>query len=376
MSELVSSEINPTPDPYGMRLPLTINLRIKLALTGIVFPGCSVAAGLAGTPATIGAPWQTGNLETYAVLFLLPAGLLCFLPFIALSAFSMLLLVMHPQSIKWLPVRLGLYSGAIISLQFFIAVVLATIVVSPIAASIVGPCLALLVWGASAVIKKIKRFTILHLMIVTTVVAILSAVGVAVGRDAYGVIFVPLMSIFLAAPTLNFVTYARMAVLAGNYESINRQNYSAISRAIAGGVIWIIGFVFAWQQAIQRVLIEYQNLPKTDPNCFVASAAACGSPQLVKSEVVSGSDGVAMLNQQMQRLKVLELILQSLLPKTHSAIRKGYNWIGPKLASYVKASPATANASYLLLKPLELAAVIACLIAGVSADRVRQIYRR
>jgi len=106
-------------------LPLTLNLRFKLALTGILFPGLSVAAGLSGVSASIGAPWQTGNAETYAVLFLMPAGLLCFLPFIALSAVSMLLLVIYPQSIKWLPVRLGLYSGAIISLQFFIAVLLA-----------------------------------------------------------------------------------------------------------------------------------------------------------------------------------------------------------------------------------------------------------
>ena len=375
MSELVSSEIKPTPDPYGIRLPLTINLRIKLALTGIVFPGFSVAVGLAGNSATLDAPWQTGNLETYTVLFLMPAGLLCFLPFIALSAFSMLLLVMRPQSIEWLPVRLGLYSGAIVSLQFCIAVLLTTNVVSPIAASIVGPCLALLVWGGSAVIKKIMRFTILHLMIVTTVVAILSAIGVALGQNVYGVIFVPLLAIFLAAPTLNFVTYARMAVLAGNYESINRQNYLSISGAIGGVVIWITGFVLAWRYAIQRILIEYQNLPKTDPNCFVASAAAYGSPQLVKSEVVRGNDGDVMLNQQMQRLKFLELVLQSLLPKAHFAIRKVYNWLGPKLANYGKASPALANASYLLLKPLELAAVIARLIAGVSADRVRQIYR-
>ena len=276
MDELAPSKTKLTPDRYGMRLPLTFNLRIKLALTGILFPGFSVGAGLAGTSATVGDPWQTGTFETYVALFLLPHGLRWFLPFIVLSAFSMLVLVMHPPSIKWLPVRLGLYSGAIISLQYFIAILFVGTVVSPVAASIVGPCLALLVWGISCVVKKIKRFTIFHLMIATAAVAILTAIGVAVGSDAYEAAFIPLAAIFFAAPTLNFVTYARMAVLAGNHESIERESYPKIYAAIAGVFIWLTGFVFAWRQAIENVLNEYQNLPVNDPNCFVASAAAYG----------------------------------------------------------------------------------------------------
>ena len=100
------------------------------------------------------------------------------------------------------------------------------------------------------------------------------------------------------------------------------------------------------------------------------------SPRWVKSEVVEGDAGDVLLNEQMQRLKFLELALQSVLPRTHLTLRKIYNWIGPKLARFGKASPLLANASYLLLKPLELTAEIARLFAGISADRVRQIYRR
>ena len=376
MNELAVSEIKLAPDPYGTRLPLTINLRIKLAITGILFPGFSVGAGLAGSTATVGDPWQTGTFETYVALFLMPHGLLWFLPFIVLSAFSMLVLVMHPPSIKWLPVRLGLYSGAIVSLQYFIAILFVGAFVSPMAAGIVGPCLALLIWGSSVIVKKIKRFTIFHLMIATAAVAILTALGVAVGPDAYEAALIPIVGIFFAAPTLNVLTYVRMAVLASRHESIGRESVAKISAASAGVLIWLAGFIFAWRQAIENVLIEYQNLPVNNPNCFVASAAAYGNPGLVKSEVVKGSDGDVKLNEQMQGLKFLELVLQSSLPKTHFATRKVYNWIGPKLASLGKASPLMANAFYLLLKPLELAAVIARRIAGISADRVRQIYRR
>ena len=363
------------PDPFGTRLPLSMNLRIKLGLTGIIFPGVSIISALSGATASIGDPWQSGNLETYVVLFLQPYGLKWFLPYIAISALALVALIFKPVLIRSFWVRAGMYTGAIVSLQFSVAVLLATSIVSPIAAAIVGPCLAVLVWSCSETIKRVKRFTILHLMIATFIVAIFLAVCAATDWQPMGFVVVPLMGIFFAAPTLNFVTYMRMAFLSAKHETIHRQPIAKISAAIFAVVMWLGGFVLAWRQAVDRVLLEYQNLPTTSPNCFIASAAAYGDPRLVGAEPIDANGHEVMLNQQMQRLKFLELALQSALPRCHAALRRIYNRLGPKLARCCQRSRGTANISYLMLKPAEWTAEIVRSVAGVSAEQIRRIYR-
>ena len=330
--------------------------------------------GLAGGSSTTGEPWQSGNRVDYVVLFLQQPGLICFLPFIMFSMAAMAAVVWNPSNVvKYGWVRIGLYTGALVSLQFLIAVFLTSHVITLLAAGITGPCLALAVWGVSEIVKRIKRFTILHLMIGTAVVAVLTATLISIGEPIYGFMFAPLFFIFVAAPTLNATSYLRMAILAGCHES---KSMGKIAGMIAAIIVWSGGFFIAWRYAIQRVLDEYQYLPTTNPNCFVASAAAHGNSRLVKSTLIQGQDGPVLLNPQMQRLKFLELALQSSLPRLHGAIRSVYNRIGPPLAAVCKASPLLASAAYLLLKPLELVAMIVRKVSGISAERVKRIYRQ
>jgi len=371
-------ETQSQPDPFGLRLPLTTNLRIKLFLTGILFPIPNICMGLNGTSASISEPWQSGTTEPYVVLFLQQPGLVCFLPLIIFSMVALGAIVWKPTTVEHAWVRLGLYTGAIVSFQFLVAVVLTSQVISIIFASMVGPALALLVWGASKVVKKIKRFTIFHVMIATAVVAVLLAISLSIGEGevVFEFLSLPFPMIIFAAPTLNFVTYARMAMLSGTHESIHRKPITIILAMVAAIIAWVSGFVFAWRLAIQRVLEEYQNLPTTDPNCFVASAAAYGNPSLVKATLTEGKDGLVLLNRQMQRLKFLELALQSGLPTLHRRLRAVYNRFGPWLAAGCKDSPLLANTAYLLLSPLEVVAEFVRRLSGVSVEQVKRIYRR
>ena len=361
-------------DHAGPQRPFSVNLRIKLFLTGVLFPAFSVAAGIFDGQAGMQDPWQSGELREYVILFLQSHGVLCFLPAILYSMISLCAITWNPENVRHLWVRIGLYGGAILSTQFLFAVMMTSHVISLMFAGFAGPGLALVVWGCSAIAQRFHRFTILHLMIATAVVAIVLATLIAAEEKALSLIFLPILLIFVAAPTLNFVTYLRMAVFAASHELPQPNSRGHVVALLASIVAWLAGFWVAWRFAIVRVLDEYQNLPTTNPNCFIASAAAHGSPKLVKSVSIEGPNGLVKLNYQMQRLKFLELALQSTLPLTHRLLRRIYNRIGPHVAKLCKASATTANVAYLILKPVELFAEFVRSVTGISSAKVKKLY--
>ena len=92
----------------------------------------------------------------------------------------------------------------------------------------------------------------------------------------------------------------------------------------------------------------YDTLPTEAPDCYIATAAAKGHPAFVQS----WSNGGLSINQQLQRLKAVEIALQVSMPKIHGWLRKYYDIYGRYCARRIK-NPYVADLAYLTLKPIE-----------------------
>jgi hypothetical protein len=98
----------------------------------------------------------------------------------------------------------------------------------------------------------------------------------------------------------------------------------------------------------------YTALPlQPPPDCYIATAAAQGHPQIVGSRVVRRANGdVLRVNKQLQILKCVELACMAVLPRVHKTFRTLYDTIGKPIAQKMR-HPFLADVAYLLLKPCE-----------------------
>jgi hypothetical protein len=362
---------------------LSLSLRVKFALTGIAFPiMCFIAPALGLSP-SIDQPWQSGRMVDYLVLLLYWPSFGPLLPIIGYSMACMAAWLAYPEmsSQRW--IRLGLYGGVVLAAQFLICVIVTSSITTVVIAAIVGPLLWLVFWGFNGLGRFARQFTIRHLLILTTLVAVMIPLGLKSGLidpatdlpTIFGGLF---FWIVAATPTLNLVTYVRASLgcfrlsakEAGTNDSGDRRWLDPIGITIIAS--WFVVWLGSWRLAVQSMSREYSKLPTTDPNCYVSSAAACGHQELVGSEVVDGG----CLNLQMQRLKALEWALAAGLPRCHRRVRQTYELFGPRLASVCNSSVWFADATYVILKPIEYSAVLIHLTAGLSADDVGNIYRR
>jgi hypothetical protein len=111
----------------------------------------------------------------------------------------------------------------------------------------------------------------------------------------------------------------------------------------------------------------YANLPVArvmNDACFVVSAAARGHRAVVGPVVDDGP--VPGATRQLVRFWALEARWRSRHPKSHAAARRLYDRIGPAVARRIR-TPWRADVVYVLLKPLELFAVLL-----VRATRTRR----
>ncbi|MDX1930234.1 MAG: DUF6688 family protein [Pirellulaceae bacterium] len=362
--------------------------RFKYFVTGVLGPiGCLTMAWM-GVNARLDGLWQSGELETYIKLMLEPPALLPFIPLLVFSMLSLSCCCIRPQLAKHLWVRVGVYGGGILSTQYLIFVVFAGAFFPFISAAILGPILALVTYVAAKLMPKARRITIFQLMLLTAVVAVLASIGVwiaaAYNRDGSldfaEIVFGAAFWGLLAAPPLNCFTYVRatFAILRSPaLESVPiRERYKLFGMSFA----WLLGFGASWKYGLDAMLKEYANLPTSPPNCYVSSAAACGHPrfvgvtQCVAVEGQSHSRSGFPVNMQMCRLKFLELAMAAFSPALHKAVRRLYDFIGPRAASLCRSNVWFADASYVALKPVEWLACVIQALSGVSSGRIRGLY--
>jgi hypothetical protein len=116
---------------------------------------------------------------------------------------------------------------------------------------------------------------------------------------------------------------------------------------------WLAAYGVAWRFAFLKAVELYQKLPDEAPDCYIATAATNGHAAVVKSEMVTLTDGNMMrVNPQLQRLKAAEMALKTGFPRLHRLLRKCYDQLGKPLARSIK-KPWVADVAYLILKPIE-----------------------
>jgi hypothetical protein len=115
----------------------------------------------------------------------------------------------------------------------------------------------------------------------------------------------------------------------------------------------IPSWLIAWEWSKQ----VYQSLPNEAPQgCFIVTAASCGHQNIVGpfSEIEHRGQ-IRRVNHQLATFWQFEQLWREKSPRTHRLFRCGYNRFGPRIAAHIN-SPWVADAVFLALKPVELAA--------------------
>lgn len=351
-----------------LRFPL-LAFRTRLFLSGVLLPiGCFLFAF--NDPPTFDTPWQSGRVSDYVAMLLTWPGYGPFLPMVVFSQICMAAWLIVPNWDRHLVIRLGIYGGLLVSLQFLVFVMITSGLLTFFIAAIVGPVGALLVAALVRLPKYFRRFTIRHLLIVTLAVALLIAFTRAMGMPISTVYrtFYVFIYVLMATPVLCVLAYTRATLTVAPRDNPLARAYAWI----AAGLLWGASWAVSWKMAVDIMLVEYSKLSVTDPNCYVSTAAAHGHPKLVGSS--NCEDGRQPINLQVKRLKFLEIALKTSLPGLHAPARRLYDRYGPPLAVQCRRSVWFADLTFLLLKPIEYASELLRVAMWIPRRSVQQIY--
>lgn len=315
--------------------------------------------------------WQSGRICDRVALLLAPEAVLPFLPLVLYAMVCMLLLlVSFGVFARLFFVRLGVYTGVMLTLQF--ALVWGISVPALIdGGTLSGPpllfCAALAIgaplclhWLMAKVSRTIGkgRTVLLAAALIAGLWGCCVAEGVDPVEAAAALLAVGAIAVAWSVPFCAFAVYVWLA----SRLLLDAPSGRCGPGVVAGVASWLGCYLAAWRLAVREAHEIYASLPTTPPDCYVSTAAARGHPSVVKSERITTSNGTTFrVNTQMQRLKCAELGLMALAPRAHRVCRRTYDTVGPPLAAALRFA-ILADAAYVLLKPAEWAA-IACLRA-------------
>ncbi len=305
--------------------------------------------------------WQDGKFSSYVALMLSPEASWIFAPLLGYSVLSLLFLLAAP--LKWAPVfwvRLGIYTGVLLALQFTALALLA------LEATF---WLALLVWVAPLaawpilrwIAKKIgAQWTVLGVLLLAALFYFGYLLVEAINArsfppaHAFSTPFLFLIGFLIASAPF----WSLLILGAASYRLLKHYETRFTLLRGVGLLAWLGGFAATWSLSILRTLQLYSQLPTQPPDCYIATAAANGHPRLVGSREVTLPNGARMrINAQLQRLKCAELALKAVSPRLHKILRVAYDTLGRPLARRMT-NPFVADAAYLLLKPFEWLAML------------------
>ena len=293
--------------------------------------------------------WQDGKLSSHLILLLSPKASLYFFPLLAYSILSYWFLLYAPDRFsRSFVIQLGIYTGVVLAFQYCIIVLVYSL------DSYIQIFFA--VWLSSLIVPWIYRRVVAawtasrvnSFLLVFAVVVVL--VGSLLTRGS--LLFLILIFLTAAAPFWSFLIAWRISIWL-------LRNHEAPLTLLSGSAVigWGTVYILAWRYDIFKMFELYAALPKAQPNCYIATAAAQGHPSFVGSYTVLHADGKSMqVNGQLQRLKGAELALMAVHPRAHTLLRKIYDVVGKALARRMK-NPFVADVAYLSLKPVEWSAI-------------------
>ena len=329
-----------------------LNVRIGLTVYGIVLPVVCHFITAGGVP--FSAEWQSGELID-KLSFVLSGQ--CGWPVFLLLVFNMFcmgkVIFDEAEAFSKAWVRLGIFSGVLICGWYLFAFSF-TQLKSPYSSFglLLGAALWLLVVhggirGLQLLTAKYEPASFASVIIFGMI--ILFAVAVILTQG--GAFFLPIaLALYLATP-LAFLTYLGVSIRILVLHAPARR--VTLSQLMAW-VTWCSAFAMALQKTIALSFAKYSELPLQPPeDCYVATAASKGYPSIVGSQRLPAATGQQVIvNQQLATFKAAELMLRTVSPKTHRAVRQFYDWLGPIAAAKLRGSR-SATVAYLCLKPAE-----------------------
>lgn len=294
--------------------------------------------------------WQAGDWDAYITLLLQAEASALFLVLLAYSILCYLLLLFNANRFAgFFAVRLGIYTGVLLALQYTILLG-AYVFRTPTSLGI------LLVWFFPLYLPKIyrwasaKRLTrFIHPWMIAVVLIVYAIIASFIREDAFIPVFLVILGIIASGPFWSFLIAMQASIWLLRYHEIG----VSLSNGL-GILAWLAGYIAAWRYDILKMHEMYAALPPVPPpDCYIATAAAQGHPNIVGSWKVNLANGKSMqVNRQLKTFKSAELALIAVTPRLHKLLRKLYDAIGKPLARRIR-HPLTADAAYLLLKPFE-----------------------
>jgi len=296
--------------------------------------------------------WQSGKLSDYIVLLLFPEASWLFLVLLAYSVVSYVLVLLSPNRYaRSFVIRFGVYTGTLLALQYSL---LSGLFLQDDSSN----PFFLLLWIFPMIFVPIHRWAArrwnartVNSLLLLLAVGILIVSALVQGNPSL-IIFFPFVLLAIAAPFWSFL----LAVRTSFWMFKNYETGLSLPRGL-GLTAWIAVYAAAWRLDILKMYELYAALPpQPPPDCYIATAAAKGHPQIVGSWLVQRADGQAIyVNKQLQILKCAELGLWAVQPRLHGALREAYDVIGKPLAKKLQ-NPFLADTAYLLLIPWTWAA--------------------
>ena len=357
----IPNELSEAPDPSDF--PARGWQKIFYAVFLIVIPAFSFWAAEAIKP-----EWQSGERDAYVALMLLPEASVFFLILIVYSIVCYLLLLFGADRFaKFFFVRLGIYVGVALALQY-------TILLSVYLFKSPSSFAALLLWFFPLYFPKIYRlgivkkvFSFIRPWMLAVVLIAYAVIVAAVGGPAFTPLFLVFVGVLASGPFWSFL----MALQASIWLLKYHETTFTLPRGL-GVAAWLAGYIVAWRYDILKMRELYAQLPPFPPDCYIATAAAQGHPKFVGSWNVDFANGKSMrANRQLQIFKCAELALLAVAPRAHKVLRGMYDFLGKPLARMIR-YPLLADASYLLLKPFEWTAEFALrfIIGNISIESI------
>ena len=292
--------------------------------------------------------WQNGEFSSYIILLLSPKASWGFYPLLAVSIVSYLsLLTNFARYSQEVVIRLGIYIGVLLALQF--SILSGLFMYKDSRSSLVF----VIVWLLPILVSRIYPWAVTkwdarRALLGTIIFVIVIIVGMAIATSqVFAPFFVLLAGLTIASPFWCFLLFLKAAiVLFKNHETQMSPSHGLGLTALLGG------YVMACRFSILQMYELYNALPlQPPPDCYIATAAAQGHPKIVDTGTVVRADGSSLrVNQQLQILKCAELALLAISPRLHKLLREIYDVLGRSLAQRIR-TPFVADMAYLLLKP-------------------------
>lgn len=358
------------------RAPISWPERIAYIALGILLPIVCFGFTLAlGPRPPLGPEWQSGRWFDLAAMMLSGHVAWPFFPFLLYPMVSLGWLVVRPrQAAQRFLVRMGLYSGIVLAMQFAVieAIALAT-PPAPLSWGTSGAVIAALVASAAlcaaglAFDRWLWPPLVRHLQGRRGLIAIWIAVAVALSIPSAGAI---IGIVLIGAPCWTMGIYLLASIRLGQL-SERKPNHWLWLLSLG----WAGAYGAAWRTSVHLAISEYAKLPTQPPSCYIATAAAHGHRRWVGARDILLDDKTCIrVNHQLRRLKAAEIALRTVWPAGHRCVRRVYDLLGSALARRI-ARPWLADAAYLLLKPAEgLAAMALWCISRDAGQWVKSLY--